>query len=255
MGAGISQISDGAILRLGFERPGRRNAITAQMYAALADGLDLAERTAAIRVVLLHGGQDVFTAGNDLEDFLQNPPGDETAPVHRFLATITRFPKPIIAAVNGVAIGVGTTMLLHCDLVYAGDNARFSLPFASLGLCPEAASSVLLPALAGYARAADKLLFGEPFDANEAREMGLVNKVLPAVEVLGFALERASALARLPSSSLLQTKRLMRAPLAAQVRAAMADEAATFTRMLTEPAAREAFAAFLARRKPGGPGE
>jgi enoyl-CoA hydratase/carnithine racemase len=168
----------------------------------------------------------------------------------RFLGAIVAFPKPLVAAVNGPAVGVGTTMLLHCDLVYAGDDAQFSLPFASLGLCPEGGSSVLLPALAGYARAAEKLLLGEPFDAHEAREMGLVNKVLPAAQVLDFTLERARALARQPTASLLQTKRLLRAPLAAQVAQAMSDEGATFRRMLTEPAAREAFSAFLAKRKP-----
>lgn len=247
---GITRVRDGAVLRLGFDRANRKNAITSRMYAALADGLAFAAETPAIRVVVLHGHPDVFTAGNDLGDFLNNPPAGEDAPVHRFLTTIGRFAKPVIAAVNGSAIGVGTTMLLHCDLVYAGDNARFSLPFASLGLCPEAASSVLLPALAGYARAAEKLLFGEPFDASEAREMGLVNKVLPAAEVLDFAVERAHVLARQPASSLLQTKRLMRAPLAAQVAASMADESATFMRMLTEPAAREAFSAFMQKRKP-----
>ena len=247
---GITRLRQGAVLQLGFDRAERKNAITARMYAALADGLDFAAGSPAIRVVVLHGHPDIFTAGNDLGDFLSNPPSGEDAPVHRFLATISRFPKPLIAAVTGPAIGVGTTLLLHCDLVYAADNAQFSLPFASLGLCPEAGSSVLLPALAGYARAAEKLLFGEPFDAGEAREMGLVNKVLPRAQVLGFALERAQALAQRPVSSLLQTKRLMRAPLAAPVTTAMADESATFRRMLTEPAAREAFSAFMQKRKP-----
>ena len=168
----------------------------------------------------------------------------------RFLAALARFRSRWLAAVNGPAVGVGTTMLLHCDLVYAGEDAQFSLPFASLGLCPEAGSSVLLPALAGYARAAEKLLFGEPFDAQEAREMGLVNKVMPAAQVLEFALARAHSLARQPAASLLETKRLLRAPLAAQVAQAMADESATFRRMITEPAAREAFSAFLEKRKP-----
>ena len=250
MGDGITRLHEGAVLQLGFDRAERRNAITSRMYAMLADGLDFAAATPEIRVVVLHGHPDVFTAGNDLGDFLSNPPSGEDAPVHRFLASIAGFGKPLVAAVNGPAVGVGTTMLLHCDLVYAGDDAQFSLPFANLGLCPEAGSSVLLPALAGYARAAEKLLFGEPFDATEAREMGLVNKVLPAAKVLAFALERAHALAQRPASSLLHTKRLMRAALAAQVATAMADEGATFRRMLTEPAAREAFSAFMQKRKP-----
>jgi enoyl-CoA hydratase/carnithine racemase len=247
---GIVQTRLGAVLKLGFDRLDRRNAITSRMYSALADGLDEAASTSEIAVVVLHGHPEVFTAGNDLGDFLRNPPGSDDAPVMRFLRTLSSFPKPLMAAVSGPAVGVGTTMLLHCDLVYAGSDAVFSLPFASLGLCPEAGSSVLLPALAGYARAAEKLLFGEPFDAQEAREMGLVNRVLPAAEVLEHTLARAQLLARQPATSLFETKRLMRAALAGPLRVAMAEESATFRRMLTEPAAREAFAAFLEKRKP-----
>jgi len=248
--AGIVQVRNGAVLQIGFNRPERRNAITAAMYSGLADGLRQAADDPATKVVVLHGTPLAFTAGNDLGDFLNNPPASDDAPVMRFLGAIVAFPKPLVAAVNGPAVGVGTTMLLHCDLVYAGDEAQFSLPFASLGLCPEGGSSVLLPALAGYARAAEKLLLGEPFDANEAREMGLVNKVMPAAQVLEFALARAELLARQPTASLLETKRLLRAPLAAQVAQAVKDEGATFRRMLTEPAAREAFSAFLEKRKP-----
>ena len=248
--AGIVQVRNGAVLQIGFNRPERRNAITAAMYSGLADGLRQAADDPATKVVVLHGTPLAFTAGNDLGDFLNNPPASDDAPVMRFLGAIVAFPKPLVAAVNGPAVGVGTTMLLHCDLVYAGDEAQFSLPFASLGLCPEGGSSVLLPALAGYARAAEKLLLGEPFDANEAREMGLVNKVVPAAQVLEFALARAQLLARQPTASLLETKRLLRAPLAAQVAQAVKDEGATFRRMLTEPAAREAFSAFLEKRKP-----
>ena len=247
---GIVQARSGAVLQLGFHRPERRNAITAAMYSALAEGLRQAAADPATKVVVLHGTPQAFTAGNDLGDFLNNPPAGDDAPVMRFLGAIVAFPKPLVAAVNGPAVGVGTTMLLHCDLVYAGDEAQFSLPFASLGLCPEGGSSMLLPALAGYARAAEKLLLGEPFDAQEAREMGLVNKVLPSAQVLEFALARAQLLARQPVASLLETKRLLRAPLAAQVAQAMKDEGASFRRMLTEPAAREAFSAFLEKRKP-----
>jgi enoyl-CoA hydratase/carnithine racemase len=247
---GIVQVRSGPVLQLGFHRPERRNAITAAMYAALADGLRQAADDAATKVVVLHGTPQAFTAGNDLGDFLDNPPTGDDAPVMRFLAAIVAFPKPLVAAVNGPAVGVGTTMLLHCDLVYAGDEAQFSLPFASLGLCPEGGSSVLLPVLAGYARAAERLLLGEPFDAHEAREMGLVNKVMPPAQVLEYALARAQLLARQPAASLRETKRLLRAPLAAQVAQAMKDEGATFRRMLTEPAAREAFSAFLEKRRP-----
>lgn len=247
---GIVSLRNGPVLQLGFHRPERRNAITAAMYSALAEGLQQAASDPATRVVLLHGTPQAFTAGNDLGDFLNNPPAGDDAPVMRFLGALVAFPKPLVAAVNGPAVGVGTTMLLHCDVVYAGDEAQFSLPFASLGLCPEGGSSMLLPALAGYARAAEKLLLGEPFDAREAREMGLVNKVMPAAQVLEFALARAQLLARQPLASLLETKCLLRAPLAAQVAQAMKDEGASFRRMLTEPAAREAFSAFLEKRKP-----
>jgi enoyl-CoA hydratase/carnithine racemase len=248
--AEIMQFRNGPVLQFGFNRPERRNAITAAMYSTLADGLRQAADDPATKVVVLHGTPQAFTAGNDLGDFLDNPPAGEDSPVMRFLGALAALPKPLVAAVNGPAVGIGTTMLLHCDLVYAGDEAQFSLPFASLGLCPEGGSSMLLPALAGYARAAEKLLLGEPFDAAEAREMGLVNKVVPAAQLLEYALARAQLLARQPTASLLETKRLLRAPLAAQVAQAMKDEAATFRRMLTEPAAREAFSAFLAKRKP-----
>ena len=246
----IVEVRQGPVLQMGFDRPGRLNAITLQMYDDLSAGFARATSTPEIKVVVLHGTEDVFTAGNDVGDFLRNPPADESSPVLRFLEVLSSFTKPLIAAVNGAAVGVGTTMLLHCDLVYAGNAAQFSLPFARLGLCPEAGSSLLLQMVAGRARAAEKLLFGESFGADEAKEMGLINKVLPASTVLTHALERAQALAQLPAESLLHTKRLLRAPFAPQLRAAMADEAATFKRMLTEPAAREAFEAFLQKRKP-----
>jgi enoyl-CoA hydratase/carnithine racemase len=241
---------DGAVLRIGFDRPERRNAITLAMYDELADALTDAAADQDIKVVLLHGRPEVFTAGNDLGDFLDDPPSGRESPTYRFLSTLSTFPKPLLAAVTGHAIGIGTTMLMHCDLVCAADDARFSLPFVNLGICPEAASSVLLPALAGYARAAELLLFGEPFDARKAESVGLANHVLPAGEVLEFAAGRARMLAQRPLSSLLETKRLMRAPLAAQVARAIDDESATFMRMLKEPAAREAMAAFMEKRSP-----
>ena len=246
----IRSTDRGAVRAIGFDRPERRNAITAQMYTMLADALDAASNTVGVKVVVIHGHEGVFTAGNDLEDFLNDPPTGDKAPVFRFLKTIAGFQLPIVAAVSGPAVGVGTTMLLHCDLIYAADTARFSLPFANLGLCPEAASSYLLPALAGYPRAAEKLLFGDPFEAQEALAMGLVNEILPADRVLPHALARAAALAERPLVSLIQTKALMRAPLKDGIGRAMRDEGVAFGRMLAEPAAREAFTAFLAKRKP-----
>ncbi|MGE3926457.1 MAG: enoyl-CoA hydratase-related protein, partial [Lautropia sp.] len=195
---------DGAVTALVFARAERKNAITAAMYAALADGLAAAATAPDVKVALIHGDGGVFTAGNDLADFLHDPPRDDQAPVMRFLRALEAFPKPLVAAVQGAAIGVGTTLLLHCDAVYAAEDASFALPFVNLGICPEAGSTFLLPALAGYARAAEKLLFGEPFGAAEAREIGLVNRLLPAAEVVGFARERARALATRPLASLIE---------------------------------------------------
>ena len=238
------------IMRVGFDRPERKNAITAQMYQQLADALAEASGDAGVRVVLLHGSDALFTAGNDLEDFLKNPPHGDDSAVFRFLKGLREFDKPIVAAVAGAAIGVGTTMLLHCDLVYAADNARFSVPFAQLGLCPEAASSLLLPMVAGWQRAAEALLLGEPFGAADAHAMGMVNRVLPAADLMAFAEAQAARLAQLPAASLRETKRLMKAGLRDAIAARMDEEGASFRRMLAEPAAREAFTAFFEKRKP-----
>lgn len=233
---------------LRFARPERKNAITAAMYAALADALEQAAEDASVRVVVIAGTENAFTAGNDLVDFLNEPPTKDDAPVFRFLRAIASFPKPLVASVCGPAIGVGTTMLLHCDLVYAGENASLSLPFVHLGLCPEAGSSLLLPAVVGYQRAAEKLLLGEPFGAAEAKEIGIVNRVLPVDEVERFALAQAAKLASRPLSSLLATKALMKSGFTDAVRERMVDEGRHFARMLGEPAAREAFSAFLEKR-------
>jgi enoyl-CoA hydratase/carnithine racemase len=238
------------ICTLRFNRPARRNAITAAMYAALADGLEQAAADGAVRVALITGGPEAFTAGNDLGDFLNNPPTGDDAPVQRFLRALVGFSKPLVAAVCGPAVGVGTTLLLHCDLVYAGEDASFSLPFVNLGLCPEAGSSVLLPALAGYQRAAEKLLLGEPFDAADARQLGLVNRVLPTAEVETVASAQAAKLAAKPLSALVATKALMKQAAAGSVREAMQREGEVFGRMLREPAAREAFSAFMEKRRP-----
>jgi enoyl-CoA hydratase/carnithine racemase len=242
-------VADG-ICELRFNRPARKNAITTAMYAAMADALEHAAADGAVRVALITGSHEAFTAGNDLGDFLNNPPQEENAPVYRFLRALAAFPKPLVAAVCGPAVGIGTTLLLHCDLVYAGENASLSLPFVNLGLCPEAASSLLLPAIAGHTRAAEKLLLGEPFGAEEARELGIVNRVLPSTEVEAFARAQAAKLAAKPLSSLVATKALMRQPSAMEVRDAMLREGEVFGRMLREPAAREAFSAFMEKRKP-----
>ncbi|MFI4941265.1 MAG: enoyl-CoA hydratase, partial [Burkholderiales bacterium] len=151
------------IFTIEFNRPEKKNAITVTMYQAMADALQEADGDAGVRVILFCGKPEVFTAGNDLEDFMKNPPKSSDSPVNQFIWTLSHVAKPVVAAVSGPAVGIGTTMLLHCDLVYAADNAKFSMPFSQLGLCPEFASSLLLPQLAGYQRAAEKLMLGEPF--------------------------------------------------------------------------------------------
>ena len=244
----VTEQQDG-VLRIQINRPQKKNAITAAMYQALADALAELEREGGLRVGLLHGVPGVFTAGNDLGDFLVNPPSDESAPVFQFLLGLSGASKPLVAAVTGAAVGVGTTLLLHCDLVYAGEGAQFRLPFAPLGLCPEAASSYLLPALAGYQRAAEKLLLGEPFGAAEAREVGFVNQVLPDDEVLAHAQAQAAKLAALSPAALQATKALMKRGQRAFVQDQMREEGGHFRRLLATPEAREAFAAFFSRPK------
>jgi enoyl-CoA hydratase/carnithine racemase len=242
--------TEGGIATIAFARPDKKNAITAAMYAAMADGLAAAAADPAVRAVLITGSAECFTAGNDLQDFLANPPSGGESPVWRFVNGLAGFAKPVVAAPCGPTVGVGTTLLLHCDLVYAGDNARFSVPFAALGLCPEAASSLLMPAIAGWQRAAEKLLLGESFGADEAREMGIVNRVLPAAEAIGFARSQAAKLAALPPASLRETKRLMKGAMAEAIPKRMAEEGEVFGRMLRAPEAREAFTAFFEKRRP-----
>ena len=242
--------TEAGVMTITFNRVDKKNSITADMYGAMADALQQAEADAAIRVVVFQGHETIFSAGNDIGDFLNKPPAGMNSPVFRFLHGIAAFPKPVIAAVAGPAVGVGTTMLLHCDLVYAGDNAAFSMPFVNLGLCPEAASSLLVPQMLGYHRAAEALLMGEPFMAEAALEVGLANRVVPPTEVNAYALAQARKLAAKPLSALIETKRLMKKGQSALVKQQMTEEGASFGRMLQEPAAKEAFTAFMERRKP-----
>lgn len=246
----ILQHTEAGVTTLTFNRVDKKNSITSAMYAQLADALEQAQADAAVRCVLIQGDATIFSAGNDIGDFLNNPPSTQESPVFRFLRNIAQFPKPIVAAVCGPAVGIGTTLLLHCDLVYAGDNAAFSVPFVNLGLCPEAASSLLLPQMFGHHRAAEALLLGEPFMAEAALEVGLVNRVVPPTECNGIAQQQARKLAAKPLSALVETKRLMKKGQTAVVLERMAEEGASFGRMLREPAAREAFTAFMEKRKP-----
>jgi enoyl-CoA hydratase/carnithine racemase len=241
---------DAGVMTVTLNRVDKKNSITSAMYGAMADALVQAEGDAAIRVVLFQGHETIFSAGNDIGDFLNKPPAGTDSPVFRFLHGIAAFPKPIIAAVCGPAVGVGTTMLFHCDLVYAGDNAAFSMPFVNLGLCPEAASSLLVPQMMGYHRAAEALLMGDPFMAEAALEVGLVNRIVPPMEANGIAQSQARKLAAKPIASLIETKRLMKKGQARLVIEQMNEEAVSFGRMLTEPAAKEAFGAFMEKRRP-----
>jgi enoyl-CoA hydratase/carnithine racemase len=238
------------VLTIEFNRPHKKNAITAEMYGALADALIAARGDRAIRAVMIVGNRNVFTAGNDLKDFMDHPPRGDDSPVFRFLKEISHAPKPLVAAVCGPAVGVGTTMLLHCDLVYAGDNAQFSLPFVQLGLVPEAASSLLLPELFGYQRASERLLLGEPFGADEALRMGLVNAVLPADTVVGYARVQAEKLVALPAAAVRATKRLMKHDRIEAIESRMRLEGEEFRERLQSAEAREAFTAFFERRPP-----
>jgi enoyl-CoA hydratase/carnithine racemase len=241
---------EAGVMTITLNRLERKNSITSAMYGAMAEALATAAQDAAVRVVVLQGHETVFCAGNDIGDFLNKPPAGADSPVFRFLHGIATFPKPLLAAVCGPAVGIGTTMLLHCDLVYAGDNAAFSMPFVNLGLCPEAASSLLVPQMLGYHRAAEALLLGEPFMAEAALEVGLVNRVLPPTEANGYAQAQARKLAAKPLSSLVETKRLMKKGQQQAVAQQMQEEGASFGRMLREPAAREAFTAFMEKRHP-----
>jgi len=245
----LSHFENG-VLTLTLNRLEKKNSLTSAMYAELAQALDLAQADTQTKVVLMQGHETVFSAGNDIADFLKQPASGEDSPVFRFLRGLALFPKPLIASVCGPAVGIGTTLLFHCDLVYAGDNAAFSMPFVNLGLCPEAGSSLLAVQLMGHQRAAEALLLGEPFLAETALEMGLVSRVLPPTEVNAYAQQQACKMAAKPLPSLMETKRLMKAGLMPLVLESIKQEAVVFGRMLKEPAAIEAFSAFMEKRKP-----
>lgn len=243
------EIADG-ILRLTLDRADKKNALTQPMYRALADGLKGAAEDPAVRVVILAGEGDLFCAGNDVKDFQSGALTGLEGPIGDFLWAISTFPKPLLGAVHGRAVGVGTTMLLHCDLVYAAEGTKFVLPFVNLGLLPEAASSLLLPRLMGHQRAADLLFFGDAFTAEHAREVGIVNEVVPADALADRVAERAAVLADKPLAALVTTKRLMKKHLWDPVHDAIKEEGDLFVERLSSPEAMEAFAAFFERRAP-----
>ncbi|WP_395140753.1 enoyl-CoA hydratase [Schlegelella aquatica] len=231
-------------------RPEKKNALTMAMYEAMAQALRSAQADSAVRAVLITGQPGIFTSGNDLEDFMQRPPQGLDSPVFQFMQALLACDKPVVVAVTGAAIGIGTTMLLHCDLVYAADDARFAMPFTSLGLVAEFASSLLVPLYAGHVKAAEKLLLGDPFGAEEAQEMRLVNAILPASEVVNHARRVAERFTQLPPAAVRETKKLMRRAHAKLVQETIAVEGEIFGQRLRSPEAREAFQAFFEKRKP-----
>jgi enoyl-CoA hydratase/carnithine racemase len=237
----------GPLLEIRLNRPDKKNAITAAMYAALAAALDGAAEDGSIRAVTIMGSGGTFTSGNDLNDFRNNPPLDLDQPVFHFLKAISTFPKIIVAGVAGPAVGVGTTMLLHCDLVVAAPSAVFSLPFVDLGLVPEAASSLLLPALVGPHRAAKHLLVGDPFSAETALSYGLVSEIAAEGDLEERVRKMAMKIAAKPPEAVRLTKKLIRQD-PGLVAARIAEEGELFAARLRSPEAAEAFAAFFERR-------
>ncbi len=240
----------GNILSVQLNRPAKKNAMTSDMYVTLADLFNDAARDASIRAVLWHGAGDSFCAGNDLEDFLKNPPGPGESPQARLMNAFINFDKPLVAAVHGAAIGGGTTMLTHCDFVYAGESAKFQLPFINLGLVPEFGSTCSIPALIGHVRAAELIFLGVPFDAQRAAELGLVTRVVPDKELLATATETAQKLAAKPAEALQTSKRLMKRSSREQLEQAMKVENEEFATLLRSADAKEAFTAFLEKRPP-----
>src|ERR1700732_83838 len=240
----------GSILRVELNRPAKRNAMTSRMYVTLANVLNDAAKDERIRVVLWHGAGDSFCAGNDIEDFLKNPPGPGESPQARLMHALLDFDKPLVAAVQGAAIGGGTTMLTHCDFVYAGGSAKFQMPFINLAVVPEFGSSCSIPARIGHIRAAELILLGLPLAARRAADLGLLPQVVPDHNLLGTASETARELAAKPAGALQACKQLMKRPFREQIKAAMKAENEEFSAHVRSADAKEAFTAFLEKRLP-----
>jgi enoyl-CoA hydratase/carnithine racemase len=240
----------GSILRIQFNRPAKKNAMTSAMYITMADLLNNAAKDDSVRVVLWHGAGDSFCAGNDLDDFLKNPPAQEDSPQSRLINAFITFEKPIVAAVQGAAVGGGTTMLTHCDFVYAGESAKFQMPFINLGLVPEFATTFSIPLRIGYLRAAELLQLGLPFDANPAAELGLVTRVVPDARLLETATETAQKLAEKPAAALQASKRLMKKPWRGALLDAAKAENIEFAVRVRSADTKEAIAAFFERGSP-----
>jgi enoyl-CoA hydratase/carnithine racemase len=238
----------GAVRIIRLNRPEKKNALTAPMYAELVATMRGASADSSVRALVVLGAPGVFTAGNDLKDFMQSPPTGNDSPVFEFLLALAEFPKPLIAGVDGHAVGIGTTMLLHCDYVVATESARLHMPFLNLGLVPEGGSSVLLPALVGMQRASELLLLGEPFSGTDAARFGIVNQLSTAAELENVTLGIANKFAAKPAEAMRLSKDLIRAPQRAAVRDAIAREGKLFIERLQSKEAQEAFITFMAKR-------
>ena len=231
-------------------RPEKKNSLTQAMYQAMADAINAAQGDAAVRALLITGQPGIFTSGNDIEDFMQRPPQSEESAVFQFMKALVGSDKPVVAAVTGAAVGIGTTLLLHCDFVYVSDESRLAMPFVGLGLVPEFASSLLVPELMGARRAAEKLLLGDPFTGADAVECGIANAVLPATEVVNHARRVAERFNTLPPGAVRDSKRLMRGPQRERILQVIKEEAQIFGQRLRSPEAMEAFQAFFQKRQP-----
>jgi enoyl-CoA hydratase/carnithine racemase len=240
----------GSILRVQLNRPTKRNAMTSSMYMKLADVFNDAAKDECTRVVLWHGAGDSFCAGNDIDDFLKTPPGPGDSPQARLMNALLDFDKPLIAAVQGAAIGGGTTMLTHCDFVYAGESAKFQMPFINLAVVPEFGSSFTVPARIGHVRAAELILLGLPFDAKRAADLGFVTRVVPDQNLLATASETARTLAAKPAGALQASKRLLKRSFCKRIKAAMKAENEEFSALVRSEDAKEALTAFLEKRAP-----
>jgi enoyl-CoA hydratase/carnithine racemase len=240
----------GNILSIQLNRPTKKNAMTLSMYVTMAELLNGAAKDDQIRVVLWHGAGNSFSAGNDIEDFMKSPPGPGESPQSQLIQALINFEKPLIAAVQGAAIGGGTTMLAHCDFVYAGESAKFQLPFVNLGLVPEFGSSYLLPQRFGYTHAAELILLGKPFDASRAAELGLVTQVVPDQSLLATATETARGLAAKPAAAVQASKRLIKSVFREQLEQAVNLELEVFAERVRSDEAKQAFTAFFSKRQP-----
>lgn len=235
-----------SVLHIEFHRTDKKNALTTEMYSSLSSILSQAKRDDSVNVVFFKGGKNCFCAGNDISDFLEQPVLEEGTPVLKFLHEVANFDKPMVAGVSGPAVGIGTTLLLHCDLVYATNQTYFSLPFVDLGLCPEAGSSYLLPRQLGYVRAAELLLLAEPFDAKKAKELGIINEVVDAETYLNIAQQKAEKLASKPAHALRVSRQLIRSN-SGLVSKAIEREARSFSELLSSDEAKAIFKKFLER--------